>query len=45
MTNSLIEAAAKMGMTIAVGCPPGYQPNRKIVDLSLRLSAAYRGSD
>jgi ornithine carbamoyltransferase len=32
VTNSLIEAAAKMGMTIAVGCPPGYQPDRGIVD-------------
>lgn len=32
VTNSLIEAAAKTGMTIAVGCPPGYQPNRGIVD-------------
>ena len=35
VTNSLIEAAAKMGMTIAVGCPPGYQPDRRIVELSL----------
>ncbi|MBA5874412.1 MAG: ornithine carbamoyltransferase [Nitrospira sp. CR1.2] len=32
VTNSLIEAAAKTGMTIAVGCPPGYQPNQAIVD-------------
>ncbi|MBX3236241.1 MAG: ornithine carbamoyltransferase [Nitrospiraceae bacterium] len=32
VTNSLIEAAAKMGMTIAVGCPPGYQPDQHIVD-------------
>ncbi|TKB87368.1 MAG: ornithine carbamoyltransferase, partial [Nitrospira sp.] len=32
VTNSLIEAAAKMGMTIAVGCPLGYQPDRGIVD-------------
>lgn len=34
VTNSLIEAAAKMGMTIAVGCPPGYQPDQHIVDLA-----------
>ena len=32
VTNSLIEAAAKTGMTIAVGCPAGYQPNQAIVD-------------
>lgn len=32
VTNSLIEAAAKTGMTIAVGCPPGYQPNQAIMD-------------
>lgn len=32
VTNSLIEAAAKMGMTIAVGCPPGYQPDRRVVE-------------
>ena len=32
VTNSLIEAAAKMGMTISVGCPPGYQPDQHIVD-------------
>ncbi len=34
VTNSLIEAAAKMGMTMAVGCPPGYQPDQHIVDLA-----------
>lgn len=28
VTNSLIEAAAKAGMTISVGCPAEYQPDR-----------------
>ncbi|TKB79740.1 MAG: ornithine carbamoyltransferase [Nitrospira sp.] len=34
VTNSLIEAAAKTGMTIAVGCPTGYEPDQRVVDLS-----------
>ncbi|MDH4185402.1 MAG: ornithine carbamoyltransferase [Nitrospira sp.] len=32
VANSLIEAAAKMGMTITLGCPVGYQPEQHIVD-------------
>lgn len=32
VTNSLIEASAKMGMSIAVGCPAGYLPDQHIVD-------------
>ena len=40
VTNSLIEAAAKMGMTIAVGCPPGYQPDQHIVDLACEEAQA-----
>lgn len=32
VANSLIEAAAKMGMRIAVGCPAGYQPDQHVVD-------------
>lgn len=32
VANSLIEAAAKMGMRIAVGCPVGYQPDQHVVD-------------
>ncbi|MFO0715602.1 MAG: ornithine carbamoyltransferase [Nitrospira sp.] len=43
VTNSLIEAAAKTGMTIAVGCPPGYQPDRRIVDLA-RVEARQTGA-
>ncbi len=43
VTNSLIEAAAKMGMTIAVGCPAGYQPDQHIVDLA-RLEAQQTGA-
>ena len=39
VTNSLIEAAAKMGMTIAVGCPLGYQPEQHIVDLAREEAA------
>jgi ornithine carbamoyltransferase len=43
VTNSLIEAAAKMGMTIAVGCPAGYQPDQHIVDLA-RVEAQQTGA-
>ncbi|HET6675869.1 MAG TPA: ornithine carbamoyltransferase [Nitrospiraceae bacterium] len=32
VTNSLIEASAKMGLSIAVGCPPGYLPDQHIID-------------
>ena len=30
VANSLIEATAKMGMTIALGCPSGYQPDQHV---------------
>ncbi len=43
VTNSLIEVAAKMGMTIAVGCPAGYQPDQHIVDLA-RAEAQQTGA-
>lgn len=43
VTNSLIEAAAKMGMPIAVGCPAGYQPDQHIVDLA-RVEAQQTGA-
>ena len=43
VANSLIEAAAKMGMTIALGCPSGYQPDQHVVDLA-RLEAAKTGA-
>lgn len=42
VANSLIEAAAKMGMTIALGCPAGYQPDQHIVDVA-RLEAQQTG--
>jgi ornithine carbamoyltransferase len=32
VTNSLIEASAMMGMSIAVGCPAGYLPDQHIID-------------
>ncbi len=32
VTNSLIEASGKMGISIAVGCPPGYLPDQHIID-------------
>lgn len=32
VANSLIEAGAKMGMRVVVGCPSGYQPDQRVVD-------------
>ncbi|HEU4686014.1 MAG TPA: ornithine carbamoyltransferase [Nitrospira sp.] len=43
VANSLIEVAAKMGMTIALGCPSGYQPDQHVVDVA-RIEAAKTGS-
>ncbi len=43
VANSLIEAAAKMGMRVAVGCPSGYQPDQQVVDRA-RLEAEKTGS-
>ena len=34
IANSLIEAGAKVGMHIAIGCPPDYMPNAEIVKKS-----------
>ncbi len=34
IANSLIEAGAKVGMHIAIGCPPQYQPDPGIVERS-----------
>lgn len=31
VANSLIEAGAKVGMHVAIGCPPDYQPDPRIV--------------
>ncbi len=42
VANSLIEAAAKMGMSIALGCPAGYQPDQHTVDVA-RLEAQATG--
>ncbi len=44
VANSLIEAAAKVGMHIALGCPVGYQPDQHVVDRA-RQEAARNGSD
>ena len=43
VANSLIEAAAKMGMTIALGCPAGYQPDQHVVDVA-RVEASKTGA-
>ncbi len=32
VANSLIEAGAKMGMRVVIGCPSGYQPDQRVVD-------------
>lgn len=34
VANSLIEGAAKTGMTISLACPGGYEPDQRIVDLA-----------
>ncbi|MFQ5991713.1 MAG: ornithine carbamoyltransferase [Nitrospiraceae bacterium] len=43
VANSLIEAAAKMGMAISLGCPSGYEPDQRILDLA-REEAAQTGA-
>jgi ornithine carbamoyltransferase len=43
VTNSLIEAAAKMGMRITVGCPVGYQPDQHVIDVA-RVEAEKTGA-
>jgi ornithine carbamoyltransferase len=43
VANSLIEIAAKTGMTIALGCPAGYQPDQHVVDRA-RAEAASTGA-
>ena len=32
VANSLIEAGAKMGMRVTIGCPVGYQPDQHVID-------------
>jgi len=44
VANSLIEAAAKMGMRITVGCPVGYQPDQHVIDRA-RVEAEQTGAE
>jgi ornithine carbamoyltransferase len=43
MTNSLIEAAVKVGMSVSCGCPKGYQPDSAVVEQA-RQEAGRTGS-
>ena len=43
IANSLIEAGAKVGMHVAIGCPPHYMPDASIVEKS-REEAAQTGA-
>jgi ornithine carbamoyltransferase len=43
VANSLIEAGAKMGMRVVVGCPAGYQPDQHVIDRA-RIEAESTGS-
>lgn len=43
MANSLLEAGAKVGMHVAIGCPPDYQPDPGIVERS-REEASHTGA-
>ncbi len=42
VAHSLIETAAKTGMWISLGCPPGYGPDQRVVDQA-RLEAQQTG--
>ncbi len=42
VAHSLIETAAKTGMWINLGCPPGYGPDQRVVDQA-RLEAQHTG--
>ncbi|MDH5640073.1 MAG: ornithine carbamoyltransferase [Nitrospira sp.] len=42
VTNSLIEAGAKMGMRVVAGCPAGYQPDQHVIDRA-RIDAEATG--
>jgi ornithine carbamoyltransferase len=44
VANSLVEAAAKTGMAISVGCPGGYEPDQGILDLARREAAETGGT-
>lgn len=43
VSNSLVEAAAKVGMRISVACPGGYEPDQRIVDMA-RIEAEKTGA-
>jgi ornithine carbamoyltransferase len=43
VANSLIEAGAKTGMRVVVGCPVGYQPDQQVVDRA-RVEAESTGA-
>src|SRR5574341_2443445 len=43
VANSLIEGAAKMGMTISLACPSGYEPDPRTVERARRQSAETGG--
>jgi ornithine carbamoyltransferase len=36
--NSLIMASAMAGLNISIACPPGYEPNKQIVDRARRIA-------
>lgn len=42
VANSLIEAGAKTGMRVVVGCPAGYQPDQHVIDRA-RIEAEHTG--
>ncbi len=43
IANSLMEASAKVGMHISIGCPSGYEPDQRITDWA-REEAAQSGA-
>lgn len=43
VANSLIEAGAKMGMRVVIGCPSGYQPDQRVIDRA-RMDAQATGT-
>ena len=43
VANSLIEAGAKMGMRVVIGCPSGYQPDQRVIDRA-RMGAQATGA-
>lgn len=43
VANSLIEAGAKTGMRVVVGCPFGYQPDQQVIDRA-RVEAETTGA-